>query len=405
MRLTGDAPEKAAVVYSATAGIGGLGHSAAAGIAAVAKGRASTYAFGPGRGTPWALGGGDPPVTWVGSPRVIPPWMTRYTWLRWRSGQATMLNDRGLGRWAASEVSKLRPQSCYLFTQVALETLRWARREGVPTVLDNPNGHIRNFREVLERESQRWFGKRFHGHPTAAMIDRVEEEYSLADRIRVYAEWGRESMSRYQVPGDRLHVLRQTVNLEKFRPSSAAPREQQGPLRVCFVGSLDLRKGFVYLLKAIRLVGAQHIRLRFVGATGDRDCARLLARERAGLDVECAPGDPLPVYQDSELFVVPTLEDGLPFVLLEGLACGLPVIVTEEAGAAECVKNGRSGWVVPAAQPEALAAALETALRQRNSLPEMGRCARLDVEKYAGPAQLEQLSQWFYNAVPAAVQS
>jgi glycosyltransferase involved in cell wall biosynthesis len=401
--LTSNGPEKAAVVYATTAGLGGLGHSAAAGIAAVAKGQASSYAFGPGRATPWALGGGEPPVTWVGSPQVISPWMARYTWLRWRPGQLAMLHDRGLGRWAAHEVAKLRPQSCYLFTQVALETLRWARREGVPTVLDNPNGHIRNYWEVCQRESQRWFGKRFHGHPTAAMLDRVEEEYALADRIRVYAEWGRESMTRYGVPDDRIHILRQTVNLEKFRPCAAGQRRNQGPLRICFVGSLDLRKGFVYLLRAIRLVGAKHIRLRIVGATGDRDCAQLLARERSGLDMEAAPGDPVPVYHDSELFVVPTLEDGLPFVLVEGLACGLPVIVTDQAGAGECVKEGRSGWVVPAAQEEALAVALDSALRQRELLPEMGRYARAGVEKYAGPARLEELSNWFYRSVPTEV--
>lgn len=298
--------------------------------------------------------------------------MTRYTWLRWRPGQITMLNDRGLGRWAASEIAKLHPQACYLFTQVALETLRWARREGVPTVLDNPNGHIRNFWEICERESQRWCGKRFPGHPTAAMIDRVEEEYALADRIRVYAEWGRKSMAHFGVSGDRIHILRQTVNLEKFRPAPAGPRENRGPLRICCVGSLDLRKGFVYLLKAIRLVGARHVKLRLVGATGDRDSARLLAQERAGLDVESAPGDPVPVYQGSELFVVPTLEDGLPFVLLEGLACGLPVIVTEEAGASECIQDGRSGWVVPAAQPEALAAASSRRCASVSRFPKWG---------------------------------
>jgi glycosyltransferase involved in cell wall biosynthesis len=397
--------DSAAVVYATTAGVGGLGHSAAAGIAAVANGPAHTFAFGPGPALPWSLPGGTPPVDWVKAPQIIRPWMVRYSWLRWRTGQLAMLHDRSLGRWAASQIARLRPQSCYLFTQVALETLRWARREGIPTVLDNPNGHIRNYRQVCERESERWFGKRFHGHPTSAMVDRVEEEYALADRIRVYAEWGKASMARFNVPTERIHILRQTVNLERFRPASTRLPTNRGPLRVCFVGSLDLRKGFVYLLRAIRALGANHIHLRVVGATGDRDCARLLARESAGLDLQVAPGDPLPAYHESELFVVPTLEDGLPFVLVEGLACGLPVIVSQEAGASECVKDGRSGWVVPAGQVEALMSALEAALRHRDSLSEMGRQARIDVEKYAGPAQLEELSHWFYGSVVSEVES
>jgi glycosyltransferase involved in cell wall biosynthesis len=115
------------------------------------------------------------------------------------------------------------------------------------------------------------------------------------------------------------------------------------------------------------------------------------------LNVECAPGDSLPAYQRAELLVVPTVEDGLPFVLVEGLACGLPVVVTEQAGAAECVQHGRSGWVIPAAQVEPLTMALEEALRNRGDLWEMGRQARMDVERYAGPAQLRELSNWFYS--------
>jgi glycosyltransferase involved in cell wall biosynthesis len=263
-------------------------------------------------------------------------------------------------------------------------------------VLDNPNGHIRNFQQVCEAESLRWFGKKYHGHPTPAMVERGEEEYRLVDRIRVYSEWGKANMMRFGVPEEKIHVLHQTVNLERFRPA-AVPSAPDGPLRVCYVGSLDLRKGFVYLLKAIRAVGPRHIRLRIAGATGDRDCARMLARESAGLQVVCAPGDSLPVYHDSELFVVPTLEDGLPFVLVEGLACGLPVVVTQEAGAAECVRPRQSGWVVPAGDFEAIAAALDEALQRRKDLPSMGQQARADVERYAGTAQLQQLSDWFYN--------
>jgi glycosyltransferase involved in cell wall biosynthesis len=321
--------------------------------------------------------------------------MVGYTWLRWRPGLVTQLRDRHLGRWAAGELQRLRPDACYMFTQVALESLRWCRRESIPTVLDNPNGHIRNFQQVCEKEARRWFGTRFHGPPTPATVERVEEEYALAGRIRVYSEWGKQSMLRFGVPEHKLHVLRQTVNLDRFCPAAARPPDQ-GPLRVCYVGSLDLRKGFVYLLKAIRAVGAKRIQLRIVGATGDRGCAKLLARESAGLQIELAAGDSLPVYQHSELLVIPTLEDGLPFVLVEGLACGLPVIVTREAGASECVRHGQSGWVVPAGDVEALAAALEQALLRREELWSMGQRARADVERYAGLAQLNQLSDWFH---------
>ena len=387
---------RTALVYGSAAGVGGLGHSVSAAITAIVNNGKEVDALGPGKSATWSLPAGLPPANWMDSPNAIPAWMVRYSWLRWRAGQVTMLRDRRLGKWAAQQVQRLQPRSCYLFTQVALETLRWSCREGVSTALDNPNGHIRGFREICERESLRWFGKKFHGHPSRAMVDRVEEEYQLADRVRVYSEWGKSSMVRFGAPANKIHILRQTVNLDRFRPASVRPA-MDGPLRVSYVGSLDLRKGFVYLLQAIRAVGVKHFHLRIAGATGDRDCANLLARESAGMQIQVTPGDSLPVYQQSELFVVPTLEDGLPFVLVEGLACGVPVIVTREAGAAECVTPGQSGWIVPAGQVEPLAAALEEAVRKRKELWEMGQKARVDVEQYAGPAQLQELAAWFYS--------
>jgi glycosyltransferase involved in cell wall biosynthesis len=390
-------PDRVAIVYGSVAGIGGLGQSVSAAITAVADGSRTAYAFGPGHSPTWSLPGGIPPAVWEHASPGIWPWMGRYSWLRWRSGDLAFLRDRRLGRWAARQVQRIRPQYCYLFTQVAHETLRWARAEGVPTAIDNPNGHIRNFKQVCDREMLRWFGRTFNQHPTPAMLERVEAEYELVDRVRVYSEWGRRSMTQFGVPADKVHIVPQSINLERYRPPSDRPN-RVGPLRVCYVGSLDLRKGFAYLLQAIRAVGAQHIALEIVGATGDSYCARLFERERFGLNVVCAPGDALAAYQRAELLVVPTLEDGLPFVLVEGLACGLPAIVTEEAGAAECIQPGRSGWVIPAAQVEPLTEALEDALRRRSDLWEMGREARAGVEGYAGPPRLRQLSYWFSNS-------
>ena len=202
-------------------------------------------------------------------------------------------------------------------------------------------------------------------------------------------------MVRHGVPAEKIHVLRQSLNLERFCPPAIRALES-GPLRICYAGSLDLRKGFVYLLKAIRMVGHDKIRLAVVGATGDRASAKLLARESAGLDIAVAPGDPVPVFQSSEVLVHPSLEDGLAFSVIEGMACGLPALVTDQTGAKECVRPGETGWVVPAADAEALAAALENALERRSELENMGRQAHVDVERYAGMSELKTLSDWFH---------
>lgn len=385
-----------AVVYGLKAGLGGLGVQSANALAGLATGNAPVHAFGPGRVREWPLPGEVPAVNWHESPVFVPPWAARYTWLRWRTGRLQFQHNRRLGSWAAVQVERLQPEHCYVFTQVGLETLKWARRAGIPTVLESPNGHIRDFRAVYETESLRWCGMRYWGHPSLAMLERVEEEYHLADRIRVSSEWAKASIAARGVPANKIYVFQQPLNLLRFYPR-ANNVASDGPLRVCYVGSLDLRKGFPYLLRAIRLMGADRVSLEIMGATGDRCCRRLFARERVGLRFKCHPGDPIPAYHAAEIFVLPTLEDGSPFAAAEAMACGLPVIVTENCGAAEWVRPGHTGWIVPAKNAEALAGALEDALRRRKDLAIMGQLARTDVERRAGPSCYMALCDWFYN--------
>jgi UDP-glucose:(heptosyl)LPS alpha-1,3-glucosyltransferase len=77
----------------------------------------------------------------------------------------------------------------------------------------------------------------------------------------------------------------------------------------------------------------------------------------------------------------------------EAMACGLPVITTDRCGAAEWLREGESGWIVPAGEIDPLAAALEEALRRRSALREMGTVARRQVERFAGESARHALRE------------
>jgi glycosyltransferase involved in cell wall biosynthesis len=376
-------PQKIVVVYGVPAGAGGLGLQAASTIQSLSRLGIEIHALGPGRTERWPLSGSFPSVEWHRAPPSIALWRSRYTWLRWLTGRLQYESDRKIGRWAAREVRRIEPDVCYVFTQVGLETLKLARATDIPSIVDNPNGHIRNFRRVYEHETERLGGSRYVGHPTHAMVQRVETEYALADRIRVSSSWSMRSMQSYGIDGSRIGVFQQPINFSRFSPSER-PIEASGPLRICFVGSLDLRKGFVYLLRAVKLIGRRNVKLEVVGATGDRFCRRLFMTESQGIDIRSKPGDPVPTYQRSELMVLPTLEDGQPFAVGEAMASGLPVIVTDSCGSADWIRPGQSGWVVPPANVEKLATAIEDALKRRSELSEMGSVARADTLARAG---------------------
>ena len=353
------------------------------------------HALGPGYVDRWPLENGKNRIQWHDAP-ALSSFRAKYLWPRSNPGRLQFAHDTQLGRWAADKANEINPKLCYAFTQVGLEALKWAKRNGVPSVLESPNGHIRNFLEVCEQEAARWCGENFRGHPTREMVARVEEEYKIADRIRVSSEWSKKTMVERGIPGNKIDLLQQPVDLNRFRPANKI-KDRKGPLRLCFVGSLDLRKGFVYLLEAMRLVGPDRTELEIVGATGSRSCAKLFATERRGLNVTSAPGDPLSAYRRAELFVFPTLEDGSPFAVAEAMACGLPVVVTESCGAAEWVVPGVTGWIVPPRNSESLAHVIEAAIESRSELQNMGEIARTDTERRAGPQSFTAFREWVTN--------
>ncbi len=85
-------------------------------------------------------------------------------------------------------------------------------------------------------------------------------------------------------------------------------------------------------------------------------------------------------YEQADVLVFPTLSDGFGMVVLEAFARGLPVITTDQAGAADLVRPGENGLVVPAGDREALSRALEWCLDNRPALYRM-RQAALDTAR------------------------
>jgi glycosyltransferase involved in cell wall biosynthesis len=394
-----DAP---AFLYSVPLGAGGLGMQAATALHGLLSLGSPVSAIGPGQ-LRWPFESDLAKVRWMS---LDAPAAAR---ARIFQGRAQYRRDCEYGRRLAASLRSLKPRACYGFTQISREAAAWCNDNGIPFILDNPNSHIRHFRAVYQRESLRWCSFPFQGHPTEAMVERVEEEYSLATRIRVSSSYSKKVMVLAGVPAHKIEIIPQCLDLKRFmRPAGQGFPKPAGKLRVCFVGSLDLRKGFVYLLRAIRKVGADKISLRIAGNTGDPWCRRLFARESKGLDVELMPGDPVPVYHWAELSIAPSLEDGFGFVILEAMASGVPVIASDQCGGAEWIAHDATGWIVPfgnepPAGPRAgvlredlIAQYLQLALDNRTRLAGMGEAAMKIAFDRGQERNASQLADWFY---------
>jgi len=188
------------------------------------------------------------------------------------------------------------------------------------------------------------------------------------------------------VPG-RVHHIYHGVDLERFGGGARTP--DPAPLLLA-VGRLAPAKGFDLAIRALALLPAHDgpaPRLVLVGEGPERARLQGLAEELgvgsrvrfAGtLDHDAL----LPLYGRAWLLVAPSRvlasgrRDGIPNVVVEAMATGLPVVGTSATGIEEIVEAGISGWLVPPEDPQALAAALGAALEQPARLAGMGAAAR-----------------------------
>src|SRR6188768_947655 len=128
--MTAPKRRRIAVVYAAPAGLGGLGQQAATVLAGLARQGHEVFALGPGWVETWPITTIKDRVTWIPGAPSVPRAIIQYTPLRFYSGTQARLGHGLIGRWAARELDRIRPDLVYLFTQVALEGLLWCRARG-----------------------------------------------------------------------------------------------------------------------------------------------------------------------------------------------------------------------------------------------------------------------------------
>lgn len=247
----------------------------------------------------------------------------------------------------------LDSQSIYFgYDTGALETLEWCRSQNLRCIVNQMDPNRIEY-DLVREEEQSWPAWKTQALPVPeAYFLRREREWSLADRVVVNSEFSRAALVKQGVLPEKLVVVPLCYDAE----SGIAPKikgwKAGEPLRVLFLGQVILRKGVQYLMQAARELEKENIRFDIVGSIGISDAAvnsapaNFIFHGRATRDQAAA------WYQQSDLFVLPTLSDGFALTQLEAMAHGLPVVTTPCCG--EVVTDGVDGFVIPPRDATAL---------------------------------------------------
>ena len=200
--------------------------------------------------------------------------------------------------------------------------------------------------------------------PAPAFVERIRSEWQEADKIVVHSSHSRDSLVAQGIASVRCAIIPPAFNSTEASSPRSLKRER--PLRVLFVGSHCLAKGFHVFSEAARQAGpgfefvsvGRHMLKPSYLAAAAGHVAILGAKSQAGVREEMARADVL---------VFPTLPDGFGLVQLEAMAAGLPVIATPACG--EVVQDGVNGRLVPLRDASAIVTALQE-LRNDSSLYE-----------------------------------
>jgi glycosyltransferase involved in cell wall biosynthesis len=264
----------------------------------------------------------------------------------------------------------------HFVSSTGLHSARKAKSAGAAIVCDVPQEHP-SFQVRLLIEEQERFGLQ------AEIRGRLYEEkmlreFELADYFFVPSEHAKKTFIAEGFRDDQIFVLHYGIDLDHFH----RVEREDAVFRILYVGQITLRKGLQYLLQAVNELKLPNSELLLIGKVDPAMEPILRRYEGAFRLIPSLPKvELLNYYSNSSVFVLPSLADSFALVVLEAMACGVPVIVTEHTGSKEVLREGVDGFVVPIRDVEAIKEKILFLYENRDVCKGMGEAARQRAEE------------------------
>jgi glycosyltransferase involved in cell wall biosynthesis len=219
------------------------------------------------------------------------------------------------------------------------------------------------------------------------VFNRQVERYicSKADKIiSVSPTDSKEMVENEIVSRKKLKTIPNGIDLSRFLKLKSKNKNRQ--VLGC-VARLTEQKGIKYLIEALSILKYVYNSETRAVIVGDGPLSAKLKTLAGKYSVEDriewigAVDDPIEYYKKFDIFVLPSLWEGLPLVLIEAMASGVPVISTDTSGGLDIVKDHRNGLLVPRGSGEALAIAINELNEKPALAKKIGASARAETEK------------------------
>ena len=300
------------------------------------------------------------------------------------------VKDSMFDKWASKRVFKAK--GFYGWSSMSLFTIKQLRKMGVPTFIDRGSVEIKAQKRILEDAF------RNEGVKTNVigekLLNRIYEEENIVDFIVFPSSFPKASYLEAGFPESKLKTNGLGVDLKRFKPKI---EYDSNKFRVMFMGLLSIRKGVHFLLRAWRKLGLKNAELVLVGTLEKYSRGIILNELRIANNVVFLGGidNPEVKYRECDVFILPSIEDGFGQVVIEAMACGLPVIITENVGAKDCVRSGVDGLIIEPFSVDSICESILFFYNNPDKIQEMGRNGSIQAQNFTWEKYQERFIKLF----------
>jgi len=308
--------------------------------------------------------------------RALNEWKTIIARNRWF--------QRKVASFLRSQLSTLNVQPLLLsYSYSALEPFRYAKSQGWKTVLVQIDPGPEEERIVAE-EVARVPELAGDWQPAPAEYwASWRKECELADRIVVNSEWSRDALICSGVPREKVSIIPlayETPDIGGQKSEVGARLYPEGftnerPMRLLFLGQVNLRKGVARLLEAARMLRDEPVEFWMVGPVQIANAETLTRDARTKWFGPVTRKQAAERYRAADIFILPTLSDGFAITQLEAQAYGLPVISSKFCG--RVVQGARNGLILKEPSAACIAAAIRDCIADPTRVQNFAAASRV----------------------------
>ncbi len=215
--------------------------------------------------------------------------------------------------------------------------------------------------------------------PHPKIVEKELKEYEEADYISIPFLFVKRAFLEHEISGKKLIHVPYGVDLTEFKP---IPKEDK-TFRIIYCGGIILRKGVHYLLQAFYELNLPNAELWLIGRMSEeiKPFLRKYANGRVFHKGPYPQKELYKYYSQGSVFALMSIEEGFGLVLLQAMACGLPVICTTNTGGEDIVRDGIDSFIIPIRDVEALKEKLLYLYENPDICKAMGQSAKERVSK------------------------